>query len=47
MSGVAAVMGLVPQGTKKLMILNGVAGTVVISVGIIWIVLTSMDKLDL
>jgi len=27
--------------------LNGVAGTTVISVGIIWIVLTSMDKLDL
>ena len=47
MSGVAAVMGLVPQGTKKLMILNGVAGTTVISVGIIWIVLTSMGKLDL
>lgn len=47
MTGVAAVMGLVPQGTKKLMILNGVAGTTVISIGIIWIVLTSMDKLDL
>jgi hypothetical protein len=47
MSGVAAVMGLVPQGTKKLMIMNGVTGTVVIGVGIIWIVLTSTDKLDL
>lgn len=47
MSGLAAVMGLVPQGTKKLMILNGVSGTIVIGVGIIWVVLTSMGKLDL
>jgi hypothetical protein len=46
MSALAAVTGFIPQGTKKLMILNGVTGTVVICVGIIWIILTSIDKLD-
>ncbi len=47
MTSLAGVMGLVPSGTKKLMIFNGVAGVSVLSVGVLWIVLTSMDKLDL
>lgn len=47
MTGVAAIMGLIPHGTKKLMILNGVAGASVIGIGIMWIVLTYLDKLDL
>ena len=46
MSALAAVTGFIPQGTKKLMILNGVTGTIVVGVGIIWIILTSIDKLD-
>lgn len=47
MTILAAIMSSIPQGTKKLMILNGVSGTTVVGVGILWIVLTSMDKLDL
>ena len=47
MTGLASLMGLVPSGTKKLMVFNGVAGVSVFSVGVLWIVLTSMDKLNL
>lgn len=47
MASLAAVLGIVPGGKKKLMIMNGIAGTSVIGVGIMWIVLTYMDKLDL
>jgi hypothetical protein len=47
MSIVGGTIGLVPTGTKKLMFLNGIAGIVVVGVGIMWIVLSYMDKLDL
>ena len=47
MTVVGGTIGLIPSSTKKLMFLNGFAGTVVLGVGIMWIVLTSMDKLDL
>jgi len=47
MSTLAAIMASIPQGTKKLMILNAIAGTLVICIGIMWIVLTSIGKLDL
>lgn len=47
MASLAAVLGIVPGGKKKLMIMNGIAGTSVLGVGIMWIVLTYMDKLDL
>ncbi len=47
MSILAGIMGLVPSGTKNLMIFNGVAGVSVFSVGVFWRVLTSMDKLNL
>ena len=47
MASLAAVLGIVPGGKRKLMIMNGIAGTSVLGVGIMWIVLTYMDKLDL
>jgi hypothetical protein len=47
MTVVGGTIGLIPSSTKKLMFLNGFAGTAVLGVGITWIVLTSMDKLDL
>jgi hypothetical protein len=47
MTTLAGVMGLIPSGTKKLMVFNGVAGVTVLGVGIMWVILTSMDKLDL
>jgi len=47
MTIVGGTIGLVPASTKKLMFLNGFAGTAVLGVGITWIVLTSVDKLDL
>ena len=47
MASLAAVLGIVPGGKTKLMIMNGIAGTSVLGVGIMWIVLTYMDKLDL
>lgn len=43
----AAFLGFIPHSTKKIMILNGVAGTLVSCIGVMWIVLTSMNKLDL
>ena len=47
MTIVGGTIGLVPASTKKLMFLNGFAGTAVLGVGITWIILTSVDKLDL
>lgn len=47
MTSLAAIMGLIPQSTKKIMILNGISATIVTIVGTIWIILTSMNKLDL
>lgn len=47
MSVVGGTIGLVPTSTKKLMFMNGFAGTAVLGIGVMWIVLTYMDKLDL
>jgi hypothetical protein len=47
MTVIGGTIGLVPASTKKLMFLNGFAGTAVLGVGIMWIILTYMDKLDL
>ena len=47
MTVVGGTIGLVPASTKKLMFVNGFAGTAVLGIGIMWIVLTYMDKLYL
>jgi hypothetical protein len=47
MSIVGGTIGLVPGGTVKIMILNGIAGVSVIGIGIMWIVLSYLGLLDL
>lgn len=47
MSALGGTLGLVPQGTKNVMLFSGFAGVCALGVGTMWIVLTYMDKLDL
>lgn len=47
MSALGGTLGLMPQGTKNIMLFSGFAGICALGVGTMWIVLTYMGKLDL
>lgn len=47
MTALGGTLSIFPQGTKNVMLFSGFAGVCALGVGIMWIVLTYMGKLDL
>jgi hypothetical protein len=47
MSALGGTLGLVPQGTKNIMLFSGIAGLCALGVGVMWVVFTYLGMLDL
>jgi hypothetical protein len=47
MTLLGGILGLTPGGKKSIMVTNLIAGTSVIGVGMMWLILTSQGKLNL